>query len=118
MNHNLVLGRSIENHVWIGRRNHAPQAAFARTLTGMGMLQQEIDNGLNAGLHMTGTLAVTAPRYRPTPYRVRQRPVGCSAVSQAMLRPDGAHLFVRRKFTAIRLSKGFVKRSFFNRTTG
>ena len=30
-----------------------------------------------------------------------------------MLRPDGAHLFIRRKFTALRLRKGFVKRGFF-----
>jgi hypothetical protein len=30
-----------------------------------------------------------------------------------MLRPDGAHLFVRRKFTAIRLRKGFVERGAF-----
>jgi hypothetical protein len=30
-----------------------------------------------------------------------------------MLRPDGAHLVVRRKFTAIRLRVGFVKRHFF-----
>ncbi len=30
-----------------------------------------------------------------------------------MLRPDGAHLVVRRKFTAIRLREGFVKRRFF-----
>jgi hypothetical protein len=30
-----------------------------------------------------------------------------------MFRPDGAHLFVRRKFTAICLRKGFVKRRFF-----
>jgi hypothetical protein len=29
-----------------------------------------------------------------------------------MLRPDGAHLFGRRKFTALRLGKGFVERSF------
>jgi hypothetical protein len=29
-----------------------------------------------------------------------------------MLRPDGAHLVVRRKFTAIRLREGFVKRRF------
>jgi hypothetical protein len=30
-----------------------------------------------------------------------------------MLRPDGAHLFVRRKFSAIGLRKRFVKRGFF-----
>jgi hypothetical protein len=30
-----------------------------------------------------------------------------------MLRPDGAHLFVRRKFTAICLRKGFVERGSF-----
>ena len=30
-----------------------------------------------------------------------------------MLRPDGPHLVVCRKFTAIRLREGFVKRRFF-----
>ena len=30
-----------------------------------------------------------------------------------MLRPDGAHLFVRRKLTTICLREGFVKRGFF-----
>jgi hypothetical protein len=30
-----------------------------------------------------------------------------------MFRPDGAHLFVRRKFTALCLRKGFIERGFF-----
>lgn len=30
-----------------------------------------------------------------------------------MLRPDGAHLIFGRKFAAVRLRKGFVKRGFF-----
>ena len=56
MNDNLVLGRLIKNQVRIRRGNHAPQTALARELTGMGMPQQEIDNDLNACLHMAGTL--------------------------------------------------------------
>jgi hypothetical protein len=56
MNHDLILGRAIENQVWIRRDSHSPQAAFARKPTGMRMLQQDIDNGLNACLHTTGTL--------------------------------------------------------------
>jgi hypothetical protein len=39
MNHNLVVGRLIEDQIWIRRGDHAPQAAFAGTLAGMGMLQ-------------------------------------------------------------------------------
>jgi hypothetical protein len=39
MNHNLVLGREVENQVWIRRGSDSPQAAFARKLTGMGMPQ-------------------------------------------------------------------------------
>ena len=56
MNHNLVLGRLVKNQVWIGRRDYAPQAAFARKLTGLGMLQYEIDNDLNACLHTPSPL--------------------------------------------------------------
>lgn len=56
MNHNLVFGRSVKNQVRIGRRDHAPQVVFARKLTGLGMLQYEIDDDLNACLHTTGAL--------------------------------------------------------------
>ena len=56
MNNNLVLGRLIENQVGIGRGGQTPQAAFARKLPGMGMLQQKIDNDVNAGLYMMRAL--------------------------------------------------------------
>ena len=56
MNNELVLGRVIENQIGIGRSHHASKAALACKLAGMGMLQLEIDDGLNARLDMTGTL--------------------------------------------------------------
>ena len=56
INHDLVLGRAIENQVGVGIGHHAAQVAFAGEVTGMGVLQQEIDDGLNAGVHTAGTL--------------------------------------------------------------
>jgi len=56
VNHNFILGRLVENQIWIGGCNDPPQAALARKSAGMGMLQQQIDNDLNAGLHTTSTL--------------------------------------------------------------
>ena len=52
VDHNLILGRVVKDHVRMGRDDHTTQAIFARKLTGMGMTQQEIHDHLNAPLHM------------------------------------------------------------------
>ena len=39
MNHNLILGRFIENQVRVGSDDNSPQTAFARELTSVRVLQ-------------------------------------------------------------------------------
>jgi hypothetical protein len=39
MNHDLVLGRAVENQAWIRRGIYSPQAAFVGKLIRTGMLQ-------------------------------------------------------------------------------
>ena len=56
VNHNLVFRRVVIDQVRIGRDDHTPQATIARKLAGIRMLKQEIDNDLNACLHVAGTL--------------------------------------------------------------
>jgi hypothetical protein len=77
------------------------------------MMQQNIDNGLDARLNMAGTLRRSAIWFNISSSSAAAR--GVCAASQAMLRPDGAYLFIRGKFAAIRLRKGCLKRSFFPR---
>ena len=56
VDHNCVLSRLVEDQIWIWRDNHAPQARVAGQLAGMRMVQQQIDDDLNACLNMPGTL--------------------------------------------------------------
>jgi hypothetical protein len=59
MDNDLILARMIENQVGIGRSHQASQTPLARRLASIGILQQEIDDGLNARLYVTCALRRT-----------------------------------------------------------
>ncbi len=51
MNHKLTARRFVENEIRIGMRHDAPNAPLAAERHGMGELQYQIYDGLNARLH-------------------------------------------------------------------
>ena len=112
MNDDLVRSGAIENQTGVGVRDDAPKIAFSRQGSAPRVISDEIDRGLQPVQDVLRPFGGRSASYARTASSCRADGV-CTEASPAILRPNRAHFFVRREFTALGLGQRGVEIRFF-----
>jgi hypothetical protein len=99
MSDDLIFRRFVENQIWMGQSGHASDGGIVCPRADVRMLNQNVDNGLNAGLHAPRPAANVSRGNRGW-IQDRQGPGEYSEASQTMPPPNRPHLFIGGEFAA------------------